>query len=66
MFVVHTEGKIVSKSLLIIAAAGLAWAQAPVQAPAGTPLAFEVASIKPAREPARAGHVGEDAYRHED
>ena len=37
-----------SKSLLIFAVAGLAWAQAPVPsaAPAAAPLAFEVASIK--------------------
>jgi len=54
----------VSKSLLIIAVARLAWAQAPVPAPAtATPLAFEVASIKPARnlqEQAMSGkmHVG--------
>jgi uncharacterized protein (TIGR03435 family) len=38
----------VSKLLLILGAAGLAWAQAPVPsaAPAAAPLAFEVASIK--------------------
>jgi uncharacterized protein (TIGR03435 family) len=52
----------VSKSLLILAVSGFAWAQAPTPAPAA--LAFEVATIKPARpitEQAMSGkmHIGE-------
>jgi uncharacterized protein (TIGR03435 family) len=52
----------VSKSLLILAVAGFAWAQAPTPAPAT--LAFEVATIKPARpitQQAMSGkmHIGE-------
>ena len=51
-----------SKSFLIVAVAGFVWAQAP--SPAPTALAFEVATIKPARpitEQAMSGkmHIGE-------